>query len=590
MPKKILLVEDEASIALVEARMIEQHGYEVETVHSGEQAVETAAAATEISLVLMDIDLGKGIDGTEAARRILDTRDIPIVFLSAHAEREFVERVKQIPNYGYVLKSSGEFVLIESIEKAFELFAAHKQVEQKEREYREVLENVDSAVLRLDPNGRVTFFSKGAERIFGYTADEIIGQDELDMIVPRRDRFGNDLSAMYWNMIAEPEAYTDHENENIRKDGTRLWMRWKNKRIYDRRGTLLYIQAIGDDITERKRMEESLRRERDRAQTYLAIARVMFVAIDKDERISLINQKGCEILGYDQEEILGKNWFDTFLPEKEREQVRSIFQKLMAGDIEAVEYFENPILTKSGDERIIAWHNTTLEDEEGGVITSLSSGEDITERVRTERELRSALEEKDFLIKELNHRVKNNLTLVASLINLKQSVMEKGVDLTDLFNRIDVIRIFHEKLYETGEATRVDMEEYCTDILDSIITTTAGRHVHKDLRIRVRSLSAQTAVSLGLIINEVAMHEIQHGFSDAAEPRVSIELREDSSAHKYVLVLSTSGSAFESDTEADASSSLGLQLISTLARQVDGEMDLQREPQTILTLRFPIEK
>jgi PAS domain S-box-containing protein len=164
----------------------------------------------------------------------------------------------------------------------------------------------------------------------------------------------------------------------MRKDGTRLWMRWKNKRIYDSEGTFLYIQAIGDDITERKRMEESLRRERDRAQTYLSVARVIFVAIDKDERISLINRKGCEILGYSQEEILGKNWFDTFLPEKEREQVRSVFQELMAGDIEAVEYFENSIVTKSGEERIIAWHNTTLKDEDGHVITSLSSGEDIT--------------------------------------------------------------------------------------------------------------------------------------------------------------------------------------------------------------------
>ncbi len=590
MPKKILLVEDEASNALVEARMIEHHGYDVETVYSGEQAVETAATESEISLMLMDIELGKGMDGTEAARRILDTRDIPIVFLSAHAEREFVERVKQIPNYGYVLKNSGEFVFIESIEKAFELFAAHKQVKQKEREYREVLENVDSAVLRLDPNGRVTFFSKGAERIFGYTAGEILGQDEIDVIIPRHDRFGNDLSAMYWDMIAAPETYTDHENENIRKDGTRLWMRWKNKRIYDSEGTLLYIQAIGDDITERKRMEESLRRERDRAQTYLAIARVMFLAIDKDEQISLINQKGCEILGCDQEEIIGKNWFDTFLPDKEREHIRAVFQKLINGDIEAVEYFENSIVTKSGEERIIAWHNTTLEDEKGNVITSLSSGEDITERVRTERELRSALEEKDFLIKELNHRVKNNLTLVSSLINLKQTVMEKGIDLSDLLNRIDVIRIFHEKLYETGEATRVDMEEYCNDILDSIITTTASRHVHKDLRIRVQTLPAKTAVSLGLIINEVAMDEIQHGFSDVAEPRVSIELTEDSSAGTYVLVLSTTGNAFENKTDADASSSLGMQLISTLTRQVEGEMELQRRPQSILTLRFPMEE
>jgi PAS domain S-box-containing protein len=133
--------------------------------------------------------------------------------------------------------------------------------------------------------------------------------------------------------------------------------------------------------------DKALREERDRAQEYLDVAGVIIVALDAQEEVSLINQKGCEILGYGQEEILGKNWFDNFLPEVIRDEVRSVFQTLMAGEIEPVEHFENPVLTGSDEERIIAWHNTILRDEAGNIIGTLGSGEDITERKRAEEEL-----------------------------------------------------------------------------------------------------------------------------------------------------------------------------------------------------------
>lgn len=123
--RRLLLVEDEAVIAMNEASILERYGYEVVTAYSGQQAVDTVDRDPEINLVLMDIDLGSGMDGTQAAEAILSSREIPIVFLTAHAEREMVERVKSITRYGYVLKSSGEFVLVEAVATAFELFEAH---------------------------------------------------------------------------------------------------------------------------------------------------------------------------------------------------------------------------------------------------------------------------------------------------------------------------------------------------------------------------------------------------------------------------------------------------------------------------------
>src|SRR6056297_2448822 len=122
MPNKILLVEDEALIAMQETATLEKHGFEVEAAYSGEKAVERTLHNQDISLILMDIDLGSGIDGTEAAQVILEHNNLPIVFLTSHSEKEVVEKVKGISRYGYVLKNSGEFVLVESVTMAFELF------------------------------------------------------------------------------------------------------------------------------------------------------------------------------------------------------------------------------------------------------------------------------------------------------------------------------------------------------------------------------------------------------------------------------------------------------------------------------------
>jgi two-component system sensor histidine kinase UhpB len=144
------------------------------------------------------------------------------------------------------------------------------------------------------------------------------------------------------------------------------------------------------DITDRKRAEETLRKERDKAQRYLDIAGVMFVAINSDGNVTLINKKGCETLSCDEGEIIGKNWFDNFIPERLRDVVKPVSKKLLGGKLKAAEYFENPILTKQGEERLIAWHNTILRDEKGNIIGHLSSGEDITERKKVEEALKES--------------------------------------------------------------------------------------------------------------------------------------------------------------------------------------------------------
>ena len=128
------------------------------------------------------------------------------------------------------------------------------------------------------------------------------------------------------------------------------------------------------DLTKHKGLWGRLREERNKAQQYLNIAGVIIVAINEKGIVSLINKKGCDVLGFKENEMIGKNWFDLCVPERFRKERKETFQRVMAGKEEEAEDYENIILTKTGDERIIAWHNTSVMDENGQIIGTLSSG------------------------------------------------------------------------------------------------------------------------------------------------------------------------------------------------------------------------
>ncbi|MBN2237616.1 MAG: PAS domain S-box protein [Bacteroidales bacterium] len=129
--------------------------------------------------------------------------------------------------------------------------------------------------------------------------------------------------------------------------------------------------------------ELEILKAKDKTKMLLDCAGVMFIEMDTDGVVQLVNKKACEIFGYTEEEMLGKGWFENFVPERIKSEILPISKKLLSGEIESTEYYENPIRTKSGEEKIIYWHNTAVKDSKGKIIGHLSSGEDITERKKS---------------------------------------------------------------------------------------------------------------------------------------------------------------------------------------------------------------
>ncbi len=183
----------------------------------------------------------------------------------------------------------------------------------------------------------------------------------------------------------EKELNMDHRL--VWPDGTIRWVHVQAELTLDAKGKPETLLGTAIDITERRANVDKVESERDMAQKYFDITGTMIVVIGKDQKVKVINKKGCQILGRKESEIIGKNWFNLVIPAKMRAEVKSVFNKLVEGQIEPVEHFENFVETKSKEIRLIAWNNSVLYDTEGNITATLSSGEDITDRKEIESRL-----------------------------------------------------------------------------------------------------------------------------------------------------------------------------------------------------------
>jgi len=284
-----------------------------------------------------------------------------------------------------------EVRLADSIAEHLSSFAERKQAAEELRESREIsrfmLESIGEGIIIIDLEGKVVEANDAALRIQGYESKEqVVGRHSLEFMVEEdRARAMEDIQ----RAIDEGHG-TQYEYRLRTMDGRFVDVQASATLLHDSSGNAVGLISAIRDITESKRAQEQLREERNRAQKYLDISGVIFLVIGADERVVLINKKGCEVLGCKEEGIIGKNWFDNFVPPYTKDRLRAIFDRLIAGDLKPVEYYENPVMTRGGEARLIAWHNTLLTDEAGRVIATLSSGEDITEHRRADEALKKS--------------------------------------------------------------------------------------------------------------------------------------------------------------------------------------------------------
>lgn len=575
--KSLLLVEDEQLPALVQKTQLQKIGYSVRHVETGEAAVSTVLHEdSQIDLVLMDISLGTGIDGTEAAERILQERDVPIIFLSSHTDPEFVAKTEQISSYGYVVKDSGITVLDTSIKMALRLHEAriqeqrHKAALLHSRDLmRYIIEHSRGAVAVHDREYRYVYVSKRYLDQFRVQDRDIIGKHHYDVFpnLPQKYRDAHDKA-----LRGEVSNGADDPYEN--EDGTIMFTRWECRPWYEA------DESIGGFIvyTEVLSVESATKiAERDANSFFRSILRTTqdgFWVLNLDGWFIDANDAFCRMTGYTRDELRGMVISDIDADEPPEETAQRIAQIKRIGNAR----FQTRHRRKDGTIRDVEVSVSFLGGENDQLVCF---GHDITDRIHAEKQIAHQLAEKETLLQEVHHRIKNNMAQVESMLSLQAGATtssEVKSALDEAMSRVRSIRALYENLLADDSFKEMSTKKYLEKLVGSLSAVMNGQGaITIEHRIADFPISPKRAVSLGIILNELLTNAFKYAFNGRSGGVIQIELTkvDDESA---VLTVQDDGPGFASSEDTDHSSwGFGLTIVTMLAEQLDGSFRIESD-------------
>lgn len=270
---------------------------------------------------------------------------------------------------------------VESFEDITDVERIDEELRSSREAFKELIENMGEGVAIVDLNEKFLFVNPIAEKIFkaegalvGREVREFLNSDERSKLEKQVERRKRGERSNYQLTITDGSGNTKH-----------LSITATPKRDSD--GKIIGSFKIFRDVTFEKEREKRILEEKNKAEMYFETADIIMLVLNQAGYVMNINRKGAAELGFEKEEIIGKNWFENFVPERIRSELLREDNKFKSSVTEFEAYHENPILTKDGEERIIAWHNVLVRDADGRILGTLSSGEDVTERIKREDEL-----------------------------------------------------------------------------------------------------------------------------------------------------------------------------------------------------------
>jgi PAS domain S-box-containing protein len=486
---------------------------------------------------------------------------------------------------GHILKVIVFFALYKAIvqigiQKPYTLLA--RDLSDSERRYRTIVENSNDALFIQDFKGNITDVNKNACRMLGYGRDELIGANIAAISRPNVSQYISEQMKTCGKI-----DILQFESEALRKDGTSLPIE-SSVSVVSHDGDGI-IQSFVRDITERKRAEAELRESEAQFRTIFEVASVGIVQADvMTGRILRCNKTYCRITGYSLSELVEISFSELVHPE-DRQRDWEIFSRAARGETPVFNN-EKRYIRKDGGNVWVRLNAAFVRDSNSQAIRTVAICEDITERKHNEENLKSSLAEKEVLLKEVHHRVKNNLQIMSSLISLQaDSLADKKLKevLGDVRNRIRAMALVHEKLYQTEDLARLDFAEYAPGLLQYLWSAhgAASGNVHLNMSFAPLILPVETAVNCGLILNELGSNAIKHAFPNGGG-EVTAALEHDPATGAVCLCVRDNGVGLPEDLDWRQASSLGLRLVQMLAGQMRGTVKTGPGPGTEFQINF----
>jgi PAS domain S-box-containing protein len=310
--------------------------------------------------------------------------------------------------------------------------------------------------------------------------------------------------------------------------------------------------------------------------------------VNPEGSIVKINQATLNLLGYEESELTGQPMERIFIQDETASFKRMLFEQLLtAGSICDT---EANLVTKDARQIPISLSASVVRDEDGVEQGVVYVGRDLTERKRAEEQIKASLKEKEILLKEIHHRVKNNLQIISSLFILQSGDTRDGQVLKVLKesqNRIYSMAVIHEILYQSEDLAQVDFAEYTQRLVSYLVRsyTDSAYPITIQSNVAEISLSINTAIYCGLIINELVSNSLKYAFPAGQRGEICINLHSKDD-DQFILAVSDNGIGLPPDMELHQVESLGLQLVTMLTKQLEGTIELDRSNGTAFEIVF----
>jgi len=458
---------------------------------------------------------------------------------------------------------------------------AEEALRESEARYRSVISALAEGVILFDADGNIIASNASAERILGLSAEEMRGRTSSDprWRAMREDNTpfpGESHPAMVSLRTGQP--YDNVIMGVYKPTGELTWISINSQPLIRPHEQKPYaVVASFYDITERKWAEEALRESEERYRLLAENSLDLIELLDLDGNVLYASPSHYYVIGYTPNELAHQNLFRVVHHDDVPRALAAINSLLAASTRKTIEL---RLLKKNGDWIEMEALLSGIFGPGNAVHRILLSARDITAWKQAEERIKASLQEKEVLLKEIHHRVKNNLQIISSLLNLQSGYIQDK-DASEMFkesrDRIRAMSLIHEKLYQSKDLARIDFAEYMRHLTRHLFRSYGVNSRAVGLKINVDKvlLDIDTAIPCGLIVNELVSNSLKYAFPPGVEGEICISLHPENDG-RLVLMVSDNGAGLPPDFDLHKTDSLGLQLVNTLTDQLEGTIALDR--------------
>lgn len=480
----------------------------------------------------------------------------------------------------------GEVEYLEGFVRDITPVTERKDLEEALREsktkFRNLVETIPDILWEINSEAIFTYISPQCQAVTGYSPEEIIGQPFIFMV---QQEYLPEIAEILNEHFQKGEHHLNFEMQAQHKNGNKIVIEIRALELRDNNGQLTGFRGIARDITENKMVEEEIKKVNIYNRSLIETSLDPLVTIGPDGKIKDVNYATEVITGYSRMEIIGTDFSDYFTnPEEARLSYGRVFREGMVKD------YPLEIQHKSGNITSVLYNASIYRDESGKVIGVVAAARDITRRKMAENDIKASLHQKELLLQEIHHRVKNNLQIISSLLNLQEKYVEDEESVSVLQeskNRVLSMAMIHEMLYDSEDLRTINFFGYIQHLVYILFNSYGVNTNLLQLHLNVDEiyLNIETAVPCGLIISELVSNSLKYAFPGERHGNLSIDFHLEND-DEFQLIIEDDGAGIPDDVDFRSTDSLGLRLVNSLVNQLDGTIELDSSRGTKFVIKF----